>query len=126
MGKHNSNHIVILTHLIVLSSLSIFDNKRQDPTGLTALLQSTDLVGVLHMLYCILLHSAPPEPLSASPAGPQGPYSPSVIQVALQGLRFLNTFALLDLSAFQVLISNVALVCNRCIKWYMVEKLKYQ
>ncbi|XP_048014189.1 S phase cyclin A-associated protein in the endoplasmic reticulum isoform X4 [Megalobrama amblycephala] len=85
-------------------SLSIFDNKRQDPTGLTALLQSTDLVGVLHMLYCILLHSAPPEPLSASPAGPQGPYSPSVIQVALQGLRFLNTFALLDLSAFQCVL----------------------
>ncbi|XP_067291870.1 S phase cyclin A-associated protein in the endoplasmic reticulum isoform X4 [Pseudorasbora parva] len=85
-------------------SLSIFDNKRQDPTGLTALLQSTDLVGVLHMLYCILLHSAPPEPLSAGPTGPQGPYSPTVIQVALQGLRFLNTFALLDLSAFQCVL----------------------
>ncbi|RXN26183.1 S phase cyclin A-associated in the endoplasmic reticulum-like isoform X1 [Labeo rohita] len=82
-------------------SLSVFDNKRQDPTGLTALLQSTDLVGVLHMLYCILLHSAPPDALSAGPVGPQEPYSPSVIQVALQGLRFLNTFALLDLSAFQ-------------------------
>ncbi|XP_056595881.1 S phase cyclin A-associated protein in the endoplasmic reticulum isoform X3 [Triplophysa dalaica] len=82
-------------------SLSIFDNKRQDPTGLTALLQSTDQVGVINMLYCILLHNAPPEPLSTGPEGPQGPYSPSVIQVALQGLRFLNTFALLDLSAFQ-------------------------
>ncbi|KAL0154894.1 hypothetical protein M9458_049157, partial [Cirrhinus mrigala] len=71
----------------------VFDNKRQDSTGLTALLQSTDLVGVLHMLYCILLHTGP--------VGPQEPYSLSVIQVALQGLRFLNTFALLDLSAFQ-------------------------
>uniref|UniRef100_A0A8C1S1C2 S-phase cyclin A-associated protein in the ER n=1 Tax=Cyprinus carpio TaxID=7962 RepID=A0A8C1S1C2_CYPCA len=80
-------------------SLSIFDNKRQDPTGLTALLQSTDLVGVLHMLYCILLHSALPDSLSA-----QEPYSPAVIQVALQGLRFLNTFALLDLSAFQCVL----------------------
>uniref|UniRef100_A0A671M771 S phase cyclin A-associated protein in the endoplasmic reticulum-like n=1 Tax=Sinocyclocheilus anshuiensis TaxID=1608454 RepID=A0A671M771_9TELE len=85
-------------------SLSIFDNKRQDPTGLTALLQSTDLVGVLHMLYCILLHSAPPDSLSAGPVGPQEPYSPTVIQVALQGLRFLNTFALLDLSAFQCVL----------------------
>ncbi|XP_058622546.1 S phase cyclin A-associated protein in the endoplasmic reticulum isoform X4 [Onychostoma macrolepis] len=82
-------------------SLSVFDNKRQDPTGLTALLQSTDLVGVLHMLYCILLHSALPDSLSTGPVGPQEPYSPAVIQVALQGLRFLNTFALLDLSAFQ-------------------------
>ncbi|XP_059402735.1 S phase cyclin A-associated protein in the endoplasmic reticulum-like isoform X1 [Carassius carassius] len=85
-------------------SLSIFDNKLQDSTGLTALLQSTDLVGVLHMLYCILLHSALPDSLSAGPVGPEEPYSPAVIQVALQGLRFLNTFALLDLSAFQCVL----------------------
>ncbi|KAI3370706.1 hypothetical protein L3Q82_007264 [Scortum barcoo] len=76
---------------------SIFNNKRQDPTGLTALLQSTDLVGVVHTLYCILLHSFLPESASQS----QEPYSPGVIQVALQGIRFLNSFALLDLSAFQ-------------------------
>ncbi|XP_070687222.1 S phase cyclin A-associated protein in the endoplasmic reticulum [Pempheris klunzingeri] len=76
---------------------SIFDNKRQDPTGLTALLQSTDLVGVVHTLYCILLHSFVPESSSQS----QEPYSHGVIQVALQGIRFLNSFALLDLSAFQ-------------------------
>ncbi|AWP08461.1 putative S phase cyclin A-associated protein in the endoplasmic reticulum [Scophthalmus maximus] len=76
---------------------SIFDNKRQDPTGLTALLQSTDLVGVVHTLYCILLHSFSPESASQS----QEPYGPGVIQVAVQGIRFLNSFALLDLSAFQ-------------------------
>lgn len=77
---------------------SIFDNKRQDPTGLTALLQSTDLVGVVHTLYCILLHSSLPDSAAQSP---QEPYAPGVIQVALQGIRFLNSFALLDLSAFQ-------------------------
>lgn len=76
---------------------TIFDNKRLDPTGLTALLQSTDLVGVVHTLYCILLHSFLPESASQS----QEPYGPGVIQVALQGIRFLNSFALLDLSAFQ-------------------------
>uniref|UniRef100_A0A8C2X5N8 S-phase cyclin A-associated protein in the ER n=1 Tax=Cyclopterus lumpus TaxID=8103 RepID=A0A8C2X5N8_CYCLU len=76
---------------------SIFDNKRQDPTGLTALLRSTDLVGVVHTLYCILLHSFSPESSSQS----QEPYGPGVIQVALQGIRFLNSFALLDLCAFQ-------------------------
>lgn len=85
------------------SSSSIFDNKRQESTGLTALLQSTDLVGVLHMLYCILLHSTVPEPQCGTMAAPQEPYNPAVIQVALQGLRFLNSFALLDLTAFQVL-----------------------
>uniref|UniRef100_A0A674ATK4 S-phase cyclin A-associated protein in the ER n=1 Tax=Salmo trutta TaxID=8032 RepID=A0A674ATK4_SALTR len=83
-------------------SPSIFDNKRTDPTGLTALLQSTDLVGVVHTLYCILLHSsALPEPAAQ---GPQEPYAPGVIQVALTGLRFLNSFALLDLSAFQTVL----------------------
>uniref|UniRef100_A0A6Q2ZAI9 C2H2-type domain-containing protein n=1 Tax=Esox lucius TaxID=8010 RepID=A0A6Q2ZAI9_ESOLU len=83
-------------------SPSIFDNKRTDPTGLTALLQSTDLVGVVHTLYCILLHSSSlPEPAAQSP---QEPYAPGVIQVALQGLRFLNSFALLDLSAFQTVL----------------------
>ncbi|KAM8890807.1 S phase cyclin A-associated protein in the endoplasmic reticulum isoform 5-T5 [Spinachia spinachia] len=76
---------------------SIFDNKRQDPTGLTALLQSTDLVGVVHTLYCILLHSFSPESSSQS----QEPYSPGVIQVALQGISFLNSFAQLNLAAFQ-------------------------
>ncbi|XP_037109118.1 S phase cyclin A-associated protein in the endoplasmic reticulum isoform X3 [Syngnathus acus] len=79
---------------------SIFDNKRQDPTGLTALLQSTDLVGVVHTLYSILLHSFSPESSSQS----QEPYSAGVIQVALQGIRFLNSFALLDLSAFQTVL----------------------
>eukprot|EP00063_Salmo_salar_P029236 XP_014004071.1 PREDICTED: S phase cyclin A-associated protein in the endoplasmic reticulum isoform X5 [Salmo salar] len=83
-------------------SPSIFDNKRTDPTGLTALLQSTDLVGVVHTLYCILLHSsALPEPAAQ---GPQEPYAPGVIQVALTGLHFLNSFALLDLSAFQTVL----------------------
>lgn len=86
--------------LLLSSAPSIFDNKRQDPTGLTALLQSTDLVGVVHTLYCILLHSFVPESASQS----QEPYGPGVIQVALQGIRFLNSFALLDLSAFQVFI----------------------
>lgn len=65
---------------------------------MTALLQSTELVGVVHTLYCILLHSLVPESTSQS----QEPYGPGVIQVALQGIRFLNSFALLDLSAFQV------------------------
>ncbi|XP_072527105.1 S phase cyclin A-associated protein in the endoplasmic reticulum isoform X2 [Salminus brasiliensis] len=93
-----------LCFAVTSRSPSIFDNKRQDPTGLTSLLQSTDLVGVLHMLYCILLHSALPEPQSVGPASPQEPYSPAVVQVALQGLRFLNSFALLDLAAFQAVL----------------------
>uniref|UniRef100_A0A8C6WNE4 S-phase cyclin A-associated protein in the ER n=1 Tax=Neogobius melanostomus TaxID=47308 RepID=A0A8C6WNE4_9GOBI len=75
---------------------NIFDNKRQDPTGLSSLLQSTDLVGVVHTLYSILLHTFP-----ESSTQSHEPYSPGVIQVALHGIRFLNSFALLDLPAFQ-------------------------
>ncbi|KAI5100474.1 S phase cyclin A-associated protein in the endoplasmic reticulum isoform X1 [Silurus meridionalis] len=90
-----------LCFAVNVRSSSIFDNKRQDPTGLTALLKNTDLVGVLHMLYCILLHSTVPEPQSGSMAFFQEPYSSAVVQVALQALRFLNSFALLDITAFQ-------------------------
>uniref|UniRef100_A0A674NH85 S-phase cyclin A-associated protein in the ER n=1 Tax=Takifugu rubripes TaxID=31033 RepID=A0A674NH85_TAKRU len=86
-----------LCYVVTGRAPSIFDNKHQDPTGLSALLQSTDLVGVVHTLYCILLHGFVPE--MASPR--QELYDPGVIQVALQGIRFLNSFALLDLSAFQ-------------------------
>ncbi|KAF7224438.1 S phase cyclin A-associated protein in the endoplasmic reticulum isoform X2 [Nothobranchius furzeri] len=101
---------------------SIFDNKRQDPTGLAALLQSTDLVGVVHTLYCILLHSFSPESASQS----QEPYSLEVIQVALQGIRFLNSFALLDLSAFQSVLGaeGLSLAFRHIISsllWYCAQ-----
>ncbi|CAL8355901.1 unnamed protein product [Lota lota] len=89
-----------LCFAVTARSTSIFDTKRQDGTGLTALLQHTELVGVVHSLYCILLHSSLPD-ASGAVSGSQEPYAPGVIQVALQGIRFLNSFALLHLSAFQ-------------------------
>uniref|UniRef100_A0A673CLF9 U1-type domain-containing protein n=1 Tax=Sphaeramia orbicularis TaxID=375764 RepID=A0A673CLF9_9TELE len=96
---------------------------RQDPTGLTALLQSTDLVGVVHTLYCILLHSFVPESSSQS----QEPYGPGVIQVALQGIRFLNSFALLDLSAFQSVLGaeGLSLAFRHIVSsllWYCTQQ----
>ncbi|ELK18368.1 S phase cyclin A-associated protein in the endoplasmic reticulum [Pteropus alecto] len=80
-------------------SYSIFDSNRQDPTGLTAALQATDLAGVLHMLYCVLFHGAISDPSATSP---KETYSQNTVQVATQSLRFLNSFAALDLPAFQV------------------------
>lgn len=80
-------------------SCSIFDGNRQDPTGLTAALQATDLAGVLHMLYCVLLHGAISDP---STAGPEESYTQNTVQVAIQSLRFFNSFAALDLPTFQV------------------------
>uniref|UniRef100_A0A3B5N105 S-phase cyclin A-associated protein in the ER n=1 Tax=Xiphophorus couchianus TaxID=32473 RepID=A0A3B5N105_9TELE len=91
------NRMCELCFVVTGRAPNIFDNKRQDPTGLTAVLQSTDLVGVVHTLYCILLHSFSPESASQT----QEPYGPGVIQVAIHGIRFLNSFAILDLSAFQ-------------------------
>ncbi|KAM5206524.1 S phase cyclin A-associated protein in the endoplasmic reticulum isoform 7-T15 [Hipposideros larvatus] len=80
---------------------SIFDNNRQDPTGLTAALQATDLAGVLHMLYCVLFHGSISEPGTASP---KESYPQSTVQVAIQSLRFFNSFAALDLPAFQSVV----------------------
>ncbi|XP_043843546.1 LOW QUALITY PROTEIN: S phase cyclin A-associated protein in the endoplasmic reticulum [Dromiciops gliroides] len=82
-------------------SWDIFDKIRQDPTGLAAALQATDLVGVLHMLYCILFHGTISDPTTASP---KESYAQSTIQVALQSLRFFNSFAVLDLPAFQSIV----------------------
>ncbi|XP_023380489.1 S phase cyclin A-associated protein in the endoplasmic reticulum [Pteropus vampyrus] len=82
-------------------SYSIFDSNRQDPTGLTAALQATDLAGVLHMLYCVLFHGAISDPSATSP---KETYSQNTVQVATQSLRFLNSFAALDLPAFQSIV----------------------
>ncbi|XP_008049445.1 S phase cyclin A-associated protein in the endoplasmic reticulum-like [Carlito syrichta] len=82
-------------------SYSIFDNNRQDPTGLTAALQATDLAGVLHMLYCILFHGTISDPSTASP---KESYTQNTVQVAIQSLRFFNSFAALDLPAFQSIV----------------------
>ncbi|KAM6200990.1 S phase cyclin A-associated protein in the endoplasmic reticulum isoform 2-T2 [Rhynchocyon petersi] len=82
-------------------SYSIFDNNRQDPTGLTAALQATDLAGVLHMLYCVLFHGTISDPSTASP---KESYAQNTVQVAIQSLRFFNSFAALDLPAFQSIV----------------------
>uniref|UniRef100_UPI00398ECF73 S phase cyclin A-associated protein in the endoplasmic reticulum isoform X2 n=1 Tax=Pristiophorus japonicus TaxID=55135 RepID=UPI00398ECF73 len=87
-----------LCFTIVNRSHGIFDNKRQDPTGLTTVLQSTELVGVLNMLYCILLHGSVPDHNTSTPAET---YPQHTIHVAIQSLRFLNSFAFLDLPTFQ-------------------------
>ncbi|XP_045397822.1 S phase cyclin A-associated protein in the endoplasmic reticulum isoform X5 [Lemur catta] len=84
-------------------SYCIFDNNRQDPTGLTAALQATDLAGVLHMLYCVLFHGTISDPSTASP---KESYTQNTIQVAIQSLRFFNSFAALDLPAFQVIVQS--------------------
>nr|XP_058911723.1 S phase cyclin A-associated protein in the endoplasmic reticulum isoform X7 [Kogia breviceps] len=82
-------------------SHSIFDSNRQDPTGLTAALQATDLAGVLHMLYCVLFHGTVSDPGTSSP---KESYAQNTVQVAIQSLRFFNSFAALDLPAFQSIV----------------------
>ncbi|XP_066095424.1 S phase cyclin A-associated protein in the endoplasmic reticulum isoform X4 [Saccopteryx bilineata] len=79
----------------------IFDYNRQDPTGLTAVLQATDLAGVLHMLYCILFHGTISDPGTTSP---KESYTQNTVQVAIQSLRFFNSFAALDLPVFQSIV----------------------
>ncbi|XP_010624399.1 S phase cyclin A-associated protein in the endoplasmic reticulum isoform X2 [Fukomys damarensis] len=90
-----------LCFAVTRRSYSIFDNNRQDPTGLTTALQATDLAGVLHMLYCVLFHGTILDPSSASP---KESYTQNTVQVAIQSLRFFNSFAVLDLPAFQSIV----------------------
>ncbi|XP_051012449.1 S phase cyclin A-associated protein in the endoplasmic reticulum isoform X2 [Acomys russatus] len=93
--------LCLLCFAVTGRTYSIFDNNRQDPTGLTAALQATDLAGVLHMLYCILFHGTISDPGTASP---KDSYAQNTIQVAIQSLRFFNSFAVLDLPAFQSVV----------------------
>ncbi|XP_059952938.1 S phase cyclin A-associated protein in the endoplasmic reticulum isoform X8 [Mesoplodon densirostris] len=92
-----------LCFAVTRRSHSIFDNNRQDPTGLTAALQATDLAGVLHMLYCVLFHGTISDPGTSSP---KESYAQNTVQVAIQSLRFFNSFAALDLPAFQVIVQS--------------------
>lgn len=51
------------------------------------------------MLYCILFHGTISDSNTASP---KESYAENTIQVAIQSLHFFNSFAVLDLPAFQV------------------------
>lgn len=59
------------------------------------------------MLYCVLFHGTISDPGAASP---KESYAQNTVQVAIQSLRFFNSFAALDLPAFQV--SNLGLCCK--------------
>ncbi|XP_066448356.1 S phase cyclin A-associated protein in the endoplasmic reticulum isoform X2 [Eleutherodactylus coqui] len=85
---------------VTSSSGDIFESN-QDPTGLSTALRSSDLVGVLHMLYCALFHNFSTEPTVSSS---KETYEQNTIQVAIQSLRFLNSFATLHLQSFQSVV----------------------
>ncbi|KAL2300553.1 hypothetical protein Nmel_013435, partial [Mimus melanotis] len=52
------------------------------------------------MLYCVLFHGTISDPNSS----PKDSYAASTVQVAIQSLRFFNSFAVLDLPAFQSIV----------------------
>ncbi|XP_072003788.1 S phase cyclin A-associated protein in the endoplasmic reticulum isoform X2 [Engystomops pustulosus] len=85
---------------VVPSSWDIFES-HPDPTGLSAALQNSDVVGVLHMLYCALFHNSSSEP---NVSGCKETYEQNTLQVAIQSLRFLNSFATLHLQSFQSVV----------------------
>lgn len=68
------------------------------------------------MLYCVLFHGTISDPNTASP---KDSYAENTIQVAIQSLRFFNSFAVLDLPAFQVTDVLQLLLCvesiNGCV-----------
>ncbi|XP_072258129.1 S phase cyclin A-associated protein in the endoplasmic reticulum isoform X1 [Pyxicephalus adspersus] len=82
------------------NSWDIFESS-QDPSGLSVALQNSDLVGVLHMLYCALFHNSSLEP---SVSNSKETYEQNTIQVAIHSLQFLNSFATLHLQSFQSVV----------------------
>ncbi|KAM9313405.1 S phase cyclin A-associated protein in the endoplasmic reticulum [Gastrophryne carolinensis] len=82
------------------SSWDIFESS-PDASGLSAALQNSDLVGVLHMLYCALFHNSSSDPSIFSS---KETYEQNTIQVAIHSLRFLNSFAMLHLQSFQSVV----------------------
>ncbi|XP_029431088.1 S phase cyclin A-associated protein in the endoplasmic reticulum isoform X2 [Rhinatrema bivittatum] len=112
-----------LCFAVTARSWNIFESPRQDPSGLTGVLQSSDLVGVLHMLYCILFHGTAFDLIISNP---KESYAQNTIHVALHSLRFLNSFAVLDLTAFQTVIGaeGLSLAFRHIISsllWYCAQ-----
>lgn len=64
------------------------------------------------MLYCVLFHGTISDPNTASP---KDSYAENTIQVAIQSLRFFNSFAVLDLPAFQVTDVLQFLLCVKIL-----------
>lgn len=64
------------------------------------------------MLYCVLFHGTISDPNTASP---KDSYAENTIQVAIQSLRFFNSFAVLDLPAFQVTDVLQLLLCVKIL-----------
>uniref|UniRef100_A0A8C4NJQ5 S-phase cyclin A associated protein in the ER n=1 Tax=Eptatretus burgeri TaxID=7764 RepID=A0A8C4NJQ5_EPTBU len=93
-------HAILFTHS--LCALARLVNTRpgnaSDITGLGVVLQNSEAIGVLNLLYCTLLHGRT--------AGPDDPpaFAEPPLQLALLGIRLLNNFALLDLAAFQAVV----------------------
>lgn len=73
------------------------------------------------MLYCVLFHGTISDPNTASP---KDSYAANTIQVAIQSLRFFNSFAVLDLPAFQVTdVFKLLLSVKMLIIAYTLDKV---
>lgn len=67
------------------------------------------------MLYCVLFHGTISDPSTASP---KESYAQNTVQVAIQSLQFFNSFAALDLPAFQVpSIGQCLVLTNQELRW---------
>ena len=75
----------------------VFSEKRDDPTSLTSVLQETELVGLLRLLYAMLLHDGPPRHSSPPPSLP-----PHTLSISTACLKAINNFAILNLHMVQV------------------------
>ncbi len=82
--------------------MDVFSGKScDDPTLLTTLLQQTELVGLMQLLYAILLSGGPPRHSLSPP-----PLADHTLAIAMATIKALNNSAILDLKMVQVSITK--------------------
>ena len=98
MWKGGQHLLILLGIVLSLRVVDVFSGKPcDDPTCLTVVLQQTELVGLMQLLYAILLHDGPPRHSSIPP-----PLTQSTLAIATATIRAINNCAILDLQMVQV------------------------
>lgn len=81
-----------------LLPVDVFSGKAcDDPTLLTTLLQQTELMGLMQLLYAILLSGGPPRHSHSPP-----PLTDHTLAISMATIKALNNSAILDLKMVQV------------------------
>ncbi|ELT92650.1 hypothetical protein CAPTEDRAFT_90932, partial [Capitella teleta] len=103
LSRRLTNRIVLnrLTYFLLSRTGSIFDDLRPDDScQFLATLGTTDLAGLISLLYGVLLHAGAPGRGEQAPS----PLPPHIVLTACAAFRLLNHLAVLDIHFFQSML----------------------